>query len=356
MKIFIDDGLSTIVKLTGIGYQAHNLYLSLKKISDCSISDYSFLKKQPRYLRRFLYIAYANYGSAISDYDILHYQNYYVPRFSSGKKKIVTIHDLGAFKFPETIPYFYVKYNQHSIRSALKRADGIITPSKSIKKEILEMFPKTKEERILPCEDGIREIFWDPVDSDHFLLENEIKPFQYFFFIGSLSPRKNLKFILEAFTKAKLNGWIKKESKLVLAGQSWWGSSDFNHLLREDLGIKTLGYIEDKCVAQLYKYSKALIFPSLYEGFGMPIIEAMSQNSPIIISNIPTSLELNELHNNQMFGFNLGDEAGFIELLKKLDHKNDDIRKSLNYGDLSRYRFDNIAKRHYDFYEKILDW
>lgn len=64
---------------------------------------------------------------------------------------------------------------------------------------------------------------------------------------------------------------------MVLGGQKWWGASDFKHLLRDELGIRTLGYLTDEDIVTLYTYSKSFVFPSLYEGFGMPIIEAMSQ-------------------------------------------------------------------------------
>lgn len=137
--------------------------------------------------------------------------------------------------------------------------------------------------------------------------------------------------------------------------KKWWGVADFKHLLRNDLGIKTLGYLTDEDIVTLYKYSKSFVFPSVYEGFGMPIIEAMSQNAPIIFSNIPTSKELNERHNNQMFGFELDDKESLIEKFAELDKNHSTIRTSLNYGDISIYNFDNIAKDHLKIYSKVLE-
>lgn len=288
------------------------------------------------------------------DYDIIHYQNYYVPFLSKSSKKVVTIHDLASFKFSDTMQYLYAKYNKRTIKNSLSRADAIITPSITIKNEIHESFPYINENKIFQCNDGIRNVFWLNTNSKNILDKYSIEPFTYFFFIGSLSKRKNLKFLLETFIEAKKNYLIDIKTKLILAGQSWWGSSEIKDLISKNLGILTLGYLDDESIVELYRNCKALVFPSLYEGFGMPIIEAMSQNIPIIISNIPTSVELNEKHNNQMFIFNLGNKEQLIHQLSMLDKECDLIKSKLNYGSLSDYKFENIAYKHLNIYKTIL--
>ena len=354
MKILIDDGLSTIGKLTGIGYQAYNLFLSLKKISDCDITNYDYLKRFPKYFRRLLYILHSNFSLTRSDYDVIHYQNYYVPFLKGKAKRVVTIHDLATFKYPETMSSFYVWYNRYSIKKAIRNSDCIITPSQSIKDEILEMFSNVKEKKICVCEDGIRDVFLRANEGKRNLDKFGASPFSYLFFLGSLSPRKNLRFVLDAFIEAKEKGCLKKGTKLLLGGQFWWGSSDIKHLIRKDMGIVALGYIDDEEIVTLYKNCKAFIFPSLYEGFGMPIIEAMSQRIPIIISNIPTSTELNNNHNRQMFIFELGKKEQLITHLKKLDEDCENVGNKIDYGDLSRYYFDNIARKHLSIYKSLV--
>lgn len=353
MKTLIDDGLSRIVKLTGIGNQAYHLFLSLEKVTDCKISNYDYLKRLPKYFRRLLYILHSNLLAKRNDYDVIHYQNYYVPFLKGKAKCVVTIHDLVTFKYPETMSSFYVKYNQLTIKKALLNADCIITPSQSIKDEILEMFSNVREKKVFVCEDGIREVFFKTDSKKEILERLNVSPFSYFFFLGSLSPRKNLRFALEAFIEAKEKGDLKKETKLLLSGQFWWGSSDIKHLLREDLGVLALGYVDDEEIVELYKNCNAFIFPSVYEGFGMPLIEAMSQNIPIIISNIPTSIELNNNHNQQMFIFDLGNKEQLIAHLKNIEEAHETIRAKINYGDLSRYNFDNIAQKHLAIYKSL---
>lgn len=355
IKILIDEGMSSVGKPTGIGMQAINLYLHLSKFCQCDISDYNKMKIFPKGIRKVAIDILMNINQIFYKYDLIHYQNNYLP-FTKGKsKKVVTIHDLGAFLFPDTVPFIYLKYNQHSIKKALVRAEGIITPSESIKNEILHLFPHIGAEKIFICCDGIRDLFWNPISNEEDIFKKlGLKKYSYFFFLGSLSRRKNLRFALESFIKAKDENKISKDTLFVLGGQQWWGAWEFKHLLKKEYGILSLGYLKDEEIAILYKFSKAFVFPSLYEGFGMPIIEAMSQNTPIIASNIPTSVELNTLHNKQMFFFDLNNRQQFISQIEYLENEFFNVRKNLNYGDLSKYHFDNVAKRHLEVYSKIL--
>lgn len=356
ISVLIDEGRSSVGKPTGIGLQAINLHKHLKKYCNCKISDYEAMKILPKGIRKFSLDALINILALFRKYDIVHYQDNFVPFLRGKSKKIVTIHDLGVFLFPKTVPFIYVRYHQHSIRKVSQRADCIITPSEAIRKEFLEMFSNTSPSKVVCCNDGIRDIFWNYAGSEKTLLEKfKIQPYTYFFFLGSLSRRKNLKFTLESFIEAKSKNQIDKNTMMLLGGQKWWGAADFKHLLRDDLGIKTLGYLTDEDIVTLYKYSKSFVFPSIYEGFGMPIIEAMSQNTPIIISNIPTSKELNSKHNNQMFCFELNDKKSLIEKLVELDKNHFSVRENLNYGDISMYNFDNIAKEHFKIYCKVLE-
>ena len=139
-----------------------------------------------------------------------------------------------------------------------------------------------------------------------------------------------------------------------MVGKPAWGYSELKSLFREEYGIRELGYISDAKLVALYRYSKALVFPSLYEGFGIPIVEAMSQRIPIIISNIPTSIELNSMHNMQLFPFELGDENCFLRHLEKLEVEWEKVRLELDYGDLSIYNYSNVAKYHLQVYRQVV--
>jgi len=86
----------------------------------------------------------------------------------------------------------------------------------------------------------------------------------------------------------------------------------------------------------------------------MPVIEAVSQNSPIIISNIPTNIDLNKRHNNQMFTFELYNEESLINKLSYIDKHFEEIKTNINYGDFKIYHYKNIARKHFEIYKSIL--
>jgi glycosyltransferase involved in cell wall biosynthesis len=170
-----------------------------------------------------------------------------------------------------------------------------------------------------------------------------------------LTRRKNLRFLLEAFLRAKREAVLSKDTRLVLVGQDAWDTHEIEHLFSKEAGIIRLGYVSDEMLPALFRFCKALIFPSIYEGYGIPLIEAMSQNAPIIISDIQASMELNQRHNKQMLVFELGDEEALIELLEHVERNAELLRERLDYGDLSPYYYENVAKEHLSVYTRVLE-
>ncbi len=353
MKVLIDDGMASLYNFTGIGQHGHNIFKHLKNYCDCNITNYWYLRVVPKVLRKFTYEGLTNFHSLYRKYNVIHYQNHNLPYIKGIAKRVVTIHDLSVYEFPETVPTIYIKHNQKLIKDSIEKADAVITPSEFTKEEIISHFPHANVEKIYSCESGLREIFLKERINSNILEDNHIEENNYLFFLGSISKRKNLEFLLKTFIKAKENGAINKDLKLVLGGQNWWGSSNIKKLIKAQLGIIALGYLSEEDIVVLYRYSKAVVFPSIYEGFGSPIIEAMSQKVPLIISNIPTSITLNKRHGDQMLVFNLSDESMLIELMNNLDKNYDKIKANLNYGDISMYSYDRIAKKHFEVYRSL---
>jgi glycosyltransferase involved in cell wall biosynthesis len=354
MKVLIDEGLSTLKELGGIGHQSVNLWKSLKKSIDCDITDYQFLKTLPRGVRRAVYLGVTNLDPRLKRYDIIHYENYYVPRFPSSTRKVATIHDLGGLKAPDVYPGWYNAYFKRVLENAVKRAGAVILPSHAVKQELVSTFPGVDASRAHVCHNGIRSAFLETCPSSEELVSMQLRPYSYFLFVGNLDKRKNLAFLLSKFAEARKRRLIAEDTKLVLVGGPGIGFADFQHFISERDHIAHLGRLSDEQLASLYKFCKAFVFPSLYEGFGIPIIEAMSQSAPILISDIPPSLELNLRHNNQCFVFELGRDEMFAEMLSHLDKNFADIRSRLNYGDLSMYTYDRVALEHLKVYTAML--
>ncbi|MFZ5364595.1 MAG: glycosyltransferase family 4 protein [Patescibacteria group bacterium] len=202
------------------------------------------------------------------------------------KNTIVTIHDIGFERFPEIYPWYDIVYHQWAIRFAKRAASKIITISEFSKKELIDVF-KIKPEKIHVVYNGYDDEKYRPhelaeIDSvkSKYNLKNP-----YLIFVGRLEEKKNTPFLVECFAQFK-----KKfpEYKLVLVGRRGHGFDRVeNNIGRFGLENEVIfpGWVDSDDLSKLLAGAKALIFPSLYEGFGIPVIEAMACGVPVVCSN-----------------------------------------------------------------------
>ncbi len=226
--------------------------------------------------------------------DITLFFNYYVPPGVKGKK-VVFIHDMTYKAYPETVnkkTLYMLKFN---VKKACKRADKIITISEFSKNEIIK-YLDIDENKIVVMPVGVNtEIFKVTKDTNKI---NDVKlkygiKGKYFLYLGTLEPRKNIDRMIEAY--AMLGKENKNIPQFVIAGRKgWMYESIFNKV--KELGIENdvifTGYVEEKEAPLLMEGAEAFLFVSLYEGFGMPILEAMSCGVPIITSNAASMPEV----------------------------------------------------------------
>ncbi|MFH1326490.1 MAG: glycosyltransferase family 1 protein [Candidatus Falkowbacteria bacterium] len=205
------------------------------------------------------------------------------------KNTISTIHDVGFMKYPEAYSEWQRFYLKWSTKFAVKYAKKIITISEFSKQEIIKYFTPSNS----PLVRG--RINKDKIFVTHLAVEiknpassqkNKKINSPYIFFIGRLEKKKNIVGIIEGFALFKQNS--KLPHKLVLAGSrgSDWGKAK-EVIKKYNLqdAIIELGYIDEKDKPALYQESDLFLFPSLYEGFGLPILEAMAYGVPVITSN-----------------------------------------------------------------------
>jgi glycosyltransferase involved in cell wall biosynthesis len=353
-KILIDEGLTGYGKMSGIGHFMVNLAEHLHEVADCDITQYPLLRKIPRYVRRWSYIATCNIPAYYRKYDLVHHMTNYVPWNRGKNHHILTVHDLNIYRFPETVSIAWRHYSSLSLRKSILRADAIITVSHAVREEILDMFNGVKPEKVFACYPGIRSSIFDTTPDEHEIFRMGLTPYSFFLFVGDMTKRKNLHFAITSFLQAQQSGIVAGSTRFVIVGKKAWGYREIRELINAHPTIMEMGYLSDSQIAALYRYTKAFIYPSIYEGFGSPLIEAMSQGAPILISDIPTSNEINALHNGQMFVFQLGDGRAFCSHLQRFDRDAVGIRNQLQYGDLSAYRYSNVAARHLAIYERVL--
>jgi len=354
MRVLIDEGLSTLQQLGGIGYFSLNLFEHLKPIVECEITNYRYLKGLPRLGKRASYLVLANLEPLRLKYDVIHYQNYYIPPFLGKAKGVVTVHDLGGLRSPNVYPFWYNSYFRRTLRNAVRRADAITLASYAMKEELLDLFPELDESHVHVCHHGLRPLFFRPRTTGVEIVPVGLKPGSYFLFVGNLEKRKNLTFLLSEFIAARKRSKIARETKLVLVGKFGIGYDEFRKLISESENIIHLGRLDEEELLVLYRNCKAFIFPSFYEGFGVPILEAMSQRVPILISNIPSSLEFHHRHNDQCFVFELGNAESLVEQLAHLDKHSAAIVPHLEYGDITIYSYDRVAREHLKVYHRVL--
>ncbi|MEE8391962.1 MAG: glycosyltransferase family 1 protein [Anaerolineae bacterium] len=198
------------------------------------------------------------------------------------RASLVTIHDLGYLYFPEAHPWRQRLYLDLSTRWNARTAAHILTDSEATKSDLVTRYatPPDKITVAYPGRDETLAPVRDPAEIEMVKARYGIAG-DYFLYVGTLQPRKNLARIVAAFATLEL------ETVLVLAGKHGWLYDDlFAQVRRMGLEGRVLfpGYIPDKDKAALMSGALAFVFPSLYEGFGLPVVEAQSCGCPVIAS------------------------------------------------------------------------
>lgn len=197
---------------------------------------------------------------------------------------ITTIHDFSFKHYPECLPKENKEYLQKHFWKNIRKSDRIITGSHYVKNEIIDL---------LHYDAARIKVIYHGVDHDNFKaydrsVLSEFKaarnlPDTFILFVGSIEPRKNLKRVLMGYNA--LPDAFKKECKFVLAGFSGWKNAEVRDIIRrEGRNIVYLGYLSNLELAYLYNLASAFIYASLYEGFGLPPLEAMACGTPVIVS------------------------------------------------------------------------
>ena len=219
--------------------------------------------------------------------DITHFFNYIIPPFVHGKK-VVTVHDMVYKAFPETVRGRTRFMLEMGLKRSMKRADIIVTDSEFSKSEIIKYFPQhEKKIRVVPC--GVDLERFHPCTEPERIPEVkrslEIEG-EYFLYLGTIEPRKNLERLIAAYGHLadKLG---EKCPKLVMAGgKGWLNDGIYSRVEKLGLTDKVIftKYVPSEDLNPLMCGALAFVFPSIYEGFGMPPLEAMACGVPVLTS------------------------------------------------------------------------
>lgn len=368
MKILLDARGASWYNGTGIGTYTYNLIESMININNESNKFHLFCsgEKEEAFNKDNTKIIMSSkkHQHFFEDYYIPFYANkekielYHIPQNGIGLNekgdflKIVTIHDLIPYVLPETVGKNYLKNFLKVMPNIINNADGILTVSQYSKKDILRFFPSFPEERIIVTPLAANKTF-KPLDKQkcqYTVKEkfNICNPF--ILYIGGFSLRKNVKLLIDAFNNihSSLNG----EFDLVIAGSlkdQGLKLKDYSDNLEGKKHIKFIGFVKDEFLPTLYNACDLFIYPSLYEGFGLPPLEAMSCKVPVITTNI-TSIP--EIINNPYILIKPNNKYELENRLVTLLN-NDRLRNALGkegFEHSKNFTWDKTAKKTLDAY------
>lgn len=318
IKVLIDDGMQ-IERGTGIGKYSEHLGRALASVDGVKVDYAHFDHGGNRRNARLYYLRHINSAAFCAEaekYDLCVFTNYAMPFRRLRTATAVTVHDLAVFDCAVTLPRLYLPYGRAMINNAVRRADAVVTVSETMARDIRCRFPR-EAAKVAWAWPGL----YDHVRAgragapyDNCALEEAAKA-PFFLMVGTVEKRKNVELVIRAFAKFKSESGNRKAWKLVLAGRPGFGFVDIEKAVRDAaLGADVVfsGYVSDNDCANLYRDARALVFPSVYEGFGSIQNECMSMGLPIVLSDIPTNREVSRDYG--VF-FELGDVDGLAHAL-----------------------------------------
>lgn len=219
--------------------------------------------------------------------DIMYYPDYGTPFFNKPQQCVVTFHDATPFAVPSTMGNIRGYYKRLAMKNSAIYANKIITGSEATKREIVKYLSiPTAKIHVIPygLEESIRRI------EDRKILEKICNQYKlhvpFILFVGALESRKNIVALLRAFAKGKRA--LQWSHSLALVGAYRYNYTDIERVIKEENihnYITLTGYVKDEDLPGIYSLADVFVYPSLYEGFGFPPLEAMKCGCPVIVSN-----------------------------------------------------------------------
>jgi len=309
MLVYVGSGVATYtynltkaLLLLDKNNEYHLFYSSLRRPSDfklleelkklgANIHSYRFPPKLLKFWWSKLHIIPIELFTGKMDY--FHTSDFLRPPLLKGTAGMTTVHDLTWKIFPEWHTKEVVASHQRKLNKTIKYGDIIICPSENTKKDLLKLFPDSRNNKIFVIPEGVDQKF-KPV-KDRITIHKALSKYRldkpYIIYIGAIEPRKNLIRLIKAYRLLINEKNFKIDSgrlSLVIGGRAGWKNRDVYDLV-ETLGLKDkvifTGYVGEKDLPALYSAAECCCYVSLYEGFGLPPLEAQACGCPVVTSD-----------------------------------------------------------------------
>ncbi|MDF5831937.1 MULTISPECIES: glycosyltransferase family 4 protein [Pseudomonas] len=360
--------------LDGIGIYSRALWHNLDKLSqaeDIHVKPYAFGKQLPvlacgqpqqlssdyrihAVLSSVLKLPLGNSASIAKDVQLFHATDHHIPRIK-GVPVVATIMDMIPVLHPEWIKQDLKRLKSWLFTTSIKRADHIITISEYSKQDMISHLGIAPE-RISVTPLGVDPVYFQRIgaaERNSVLGMYGLKP-GFFLVVGTLQPRKNLQRVLEAFQQ--LPAQVRKEHPLVIVGRDGWSNEELLpqlEALQQRGEGRWLSYLPQNEVLALLQSAGALVFASLYEGFGLPAIEAFAAQCPLIASNNSSLPEVTgdaawavDPHSAESIS------TAMLAVLEQPEERERKVQSGL--GRARHFSWDACAQNTLDIYRKVL--
>ncbi len=265
-------------------------------------------------------------------------------------KRITVIHDMTVFLYPELHVFSSAYLQRKLLPRILKKSNHIVTNSESTSRDVIKFFPFVKN-KITSILLGKDESFKPQKSSEILKTYNIRQP--YILFVGTLEPRKNVSTLIKAFDKFKKD--TEKAHQLVLIGKKGWKSKEIFRVINNspyNNEIVSVGYAPKNELPVFYSEAEIFVYPSIYEGFGLPVLESMACGTPVITSEVSG---MPEVGGSAVQYVNPNNVSDLAQLITKLCSESE-IRKK--YGQMgisqaAKFSWEKTAKEYITLFETM---
>jgi glycosyltransferase involved in cell wall biosynthesis len=271
---------------------------------------------------------------------------------------VVTIHDLAILRFPQNFRQWHRTYTTRLLPRLVRGVDAIITDSQATKNDLVELLGVAPERiSVIPC--GIGGSFVRRADDDshlHDVRERYALPRRYAITVGAIEPRKNIPRLLRAIDVLARRRPELRDVTLIHVGPAGWLTDEVSQTLatlRLRDRVRFLGFVPNDDLAALYQLARVSVYPSLFEGFGLPVLEAMASGCPVVTSNISS---MPEVAGDAAVLIDPTDEESIAEGLARV-WSDERLRDDLIARGLRRaasYTWESTARNTIRLYERVL--